>query len=64
MIGFAVGRATRYALEKCGVDNTAAKWIGRGVGMTTSLLILDASGFFDVPDLPDAGDSADCWAPE
>lgn len=59
MIGFVVGRATRYALEKCGVDKEAAKWIGRGVGMGTSLIVLDASGFFDIPDMPDASGSVD-----
>lgn len=53
MLGFIVSRATRYTLEKCGVDKEAAKWIGRGAGWTTSLITLDASGFFDVPDLPD-----------
>jgi len=54
-LGFVVNRATRRALVACGVDKDTAKWIGRGVGWTTSLISLDASGFFDVPDVPDSG---------
>jgi hypothetical protein len=53
MLGLIVSRTTRYALEKCGVEKNTAKWIGRGAGWTTSLITLDASGFFDIPDLPD-----------
>jgi len=60
MIGFIANRATRYVLEECGVDKNTAKWIGRGVGAATSLIIMDASGFFDVPDLSntDGGDNS------
>jgi hypothetical protein len=59
-LGFAANRITRRTLEACGVDKKTAKWIGRGVGWTTSLVSLDASGFFDVPDVdvPDASASA------
>jgi hypothetical protein len=53
MFGFIANRVTRHVLEECGVDKNKAKWIGRGVGMATSLIIMDASGFFDVPDLSD-----------
>jgi ribosomal protein S5 len=53
VIGFIAGRATRYVLEACGVDKKTAKWVGRGVGIGTSLATMDASGFFDLPDIPD-----------
>jgi len=52
-LGFAMNRITRGALEACGVDKKTAKRIGRGVGWGTTLLTLDPSGFFDVPDMPD-----------
>jgi hypothetical protein len=52
-LGFAANQITRRTLVACGVDKKTAKWIGRGVGWTTSLVSLDASGFFDVPDVPD-----------
>ena len=54
-LGFAANQITRRTLVACGVDKKTAKWIGRGVGWTTSLISLDASGFFDVPDVPDSG---------
>ena len=60
MIGFIAGRATRYVLEACGVEKKTAKWIGRGVGVGTSLVIMDASGFFDIPDMPDGDVPDDC----
>jgi len=58
-LGFAANQITQSTLVACGVDKKTAKWIGRGVGWTTSLISLDASGFFDVPDVdvPDASDS-------
>jgi hypothetical protein len=58
-LGFAVNRLTRRALVACGVDKNTAKWIGRGAGWTASLISLDASGFFDVPDVPDGSSSGD-----
>lgn len=58
-LGFAANQITRRTLVACGVDKKTAKWIGRGVGWTTSLISLDASGFFDVPDVPDGGSSGD-----
>jgi hypothetical protein len=59
-LGFAANQITRRTLVACGVDKKTAKWIGRGVGWTTSLISLDASGFFDVTDIPDAsGDLPD-----
>jgi hypothetical protein len=57
-LGFAVNRVTRHALVACGVDENTAKWIGRGAGWTTSLMTLDPSSLFDVPDIPD-GDTPD-----
>jgi hypothetical protein len=58
-LGFAANRITRHTLRACGVDEKKAKWIGRGVGWTTTLLTLDPSGFVDVPDAPDAPDYGD-----
>lgn len=58
-VGFAVNRLTRRALVACGVDKDKAKWIGRGAGWTASLISLDASGFFDVPDVPGSGSGGD-----
>lgn len=57
-LGFAANQITRRSLVALGVDKEAAKWIGRGVGWSTSLATLDASGFFDIPDFPDPSDGS------